>query len=429
MFKFNLSAMQALLPEVRLAIVGARLKSIQEVSPRTFTLQFEGKISPLLLCFQAPWIRFHLLKYPPKGTVTPWIDKLEALLKEQKCLEAKLINDDRILQIVFEKGFSLLGEFFSKTPNFYLLDPSWHILETLSPSKALLYAPPAAPVNSPQAPSFTTSQALADEISRLEFQKDKELLLKKFARALKASLQSSAKLQEQFQLAQTWPAIQHEGVLLQAHLYLWKKGISSLEVQDWEQGGKSLSIALDPQLTAEEAIQRCFTLAKKYKLKQTLEQIAHATTLTEWTPKKTETKQANKSTPKPLPYYEFTSAAGVHIRVGKSSHKNEELTFKHAQGSDLWLHVSDYPGSHVVVKIGKGKKIDRETLLDAMTLAIAHSKAKSQGKVEVLFAFQKNVSRLRKGAPGKVQVAHAKKELIAFDPERLEKIKRRRPLL
>ena len=39
-----------------------------------------------------------------------------------------------------------------------------------------------------------------------------------------------------------------------------------------------------------------------------------------------------------------------HIYVGKNNRQNEYLTLKFANKEDLWLHVQNMPGSHVVIK-------------------------------------------------------------------------------
>ena len=301
----------------------------------------------------------------------------------------------------------------------------------MNATDATHYVPPELPEREAVSPSLANSRSVEKEYAQREFQREKEFRIKELNSAYKAALKSIAKLNSQLQHAETWPTIQHEGVLLQAHMYLWKKGESALEIQDWEDQDQFKKIALDPLLTAEQEIQKRFSMAKKFKksvshlreqilkskehqsrLEKQLEDLTAAEIL-EHLPLKKDPK-APKIVPKSLPYYEFKSERGFTIRVGKSAKKNEELTFKHAHGSDLWMHVNDYPGSHVIVKAMKGKPVDRETVLDAMTLAIAYSKAKDHGKAEVIMAPQKNVSRIGKNAPGKVQVSQAKRELIRF---------------
>ncbi len=106
-----------------------------------------------------------------------------------------------------------------------------------------------------------------------------------------------------------------------------------------------------------------------------------------------------------MPYREFWSRSGLRIWVGKKAKDNDTLTFKLAHGSDFWLHVHGYPGSHVIIKINKGKDPDADTIQDALQLALYYSQAKSQGSSrcinyakEVCFSVRKRVLKLWKSA-------------------------------
>jgi len=46
---------------------------------------------------------------------------------------------------------------------------------------------------------------------------------------------------------------------------------------------------------------------------------------------------------------EFTSKNGFKILVGTDSRDNSLLTHKVAKKLDLFFHVSDFPGSHVIL--------------------------------------------------------------------------------
>ncbi len=80
-----------------------------------------------------------------------------------------------------------------------------------------------------------------------------------------------------------------------------------------------------------------------------------------------------------LPYTCYTSADGVDIFVGKNARANDELSFnpEYSSCNDWWLHLSDIPGTHVVVKCEDDDLPGnfRETLLDAATLAVLKSSA------------------------------------------------------
>jgi predicted ribosome quality control (RQC) complex YloA/Tae2 family protein len=121
------------------------------------------------------------------------------------------------------------------------------------------------------------------------------------------------------------------------------------------------------------------------------------------------------------PFREYRSAAGVCIWVGRSAVDNHELTFRLARGNDLFLHVRDRPGSHVLVRLDKGSLVDRETLLDAAALAIRFSEARREPAADVDYTLRKNV-RPAKGSVGKVYLSGVRTVYVRQDPERLRRL-------
>ena len=89
------------------------------------------------------------------------------------------------------------------------------------------------------------------------------------------------------------------------------------------------------------------------------------------------------------------------IYVGKNSRGNEFVTFKIGAKDDLWFHVKDYPGAHVIVKVS-GKEVLPEDLGVAAAIAAYFSKAKFSSKVDVDYTKVKYVSKIKGAAPGMV---------------------------
>ena len=119
----------------------------------------------------------------------------------------------------------------------------------------------------------------------------------------------------------------------------------------------------------------------------------------------------------------FTSAEGHPILVGRDNRQNDKLSTAVARGNDLWFHVGrGYAGSHVVVRLPKGKTASLQTLLDAGTLAVHFSKARGADKCEVTYTQSKNVRKPKGLPPGRVTVAHAKTQLVQGDPHRLQRL-------
>jgi predicted ribosome quality control (RQC) complex YloA/Tae2 family protein len=119
----------------------------------------------------------------------------------------------------------------------------------------------------------------------------------------------------------------------------------------------------------------------------------------------------------------FVSAEGYPIWVGRNNEQNDRLTMQIANGNDLWLHVGGgRPGSHVVVRLPKGKTASLETLLDAATLAVHFSKARGERRIDVVYTQKKHV-RKPKGLPaGAVVPAQTKTVTVLADEARLRRL-------
>ncbi|MDR3673773.1 MAG: NFACT RNA binding domain-containing protein [Holophaga sp.] len=94
---------------------------------------------------------------------------------------------------------------------------------------------------------------------------------------------------------------------------------------------------------------------------------------------------------------------GFEVLIGKGDADNDQLTFKVAAPLDLWLHVANTPGSHVVVRNPEHiSELPRPLIERAAELAAFFSKARAGGKVEVHYCHAADVSKPRGFPPGKV---------------------------
>ena len=98
---------------------------------------------------------------------------------------------------------------------------------------------------------------------------------------------------------------------------------------------------------------------------------------------------------------EFCSSDGLRILVGRNNRQNDQLTLKTADRDDLWLHVKDMPGSHVIVCCA-GKEASATALQEAATLAAYFSKGRDSASVPVDFAPVRRVKKPAGGRPGMV---------------------------
>jgi predicted ribosome quality control (RQC) complex YloA/Tae2 family protein len=104
----------------------------------------------------------------------------------------------------------------------------------------------------------------------------------------------------------------------------------------------------------------------------------------------------------------YLSSGGLEILVGRAAHDNDNLTFKVARPNDLWLHTSDYPGSHVVVRNPTRNDIPHRTIVEAAQLAAFFSHARNDAKVVVHYTPRKFLIKPKGAAPGTVRMSRSK---------------------
>ncbi len=98
----------------------------------------------------------------------------------------------------------------------------------------------------------------------------------------------------------------------------------------------------------------------------------------------------------------FKSSDGYDIYVGKNNKQNDELTLKFANKDDLWLHVQNIPGSHVIIRKATGDDIPQNTIVEAASLAAYYSKARNSKNINVDYTEKKHVNKAKGAKPGMV---------------------------
>lgn len=445
----------SLLVELKDSLIGAVATQFQEIAPRRYLLHLEkeGVFFKLLFCFQEPHLRFHLWTGRDKAIASAFSQTIGSFLDSSILKEIVMINADRIVRWGFYKGkqrYDLVGEFFPKRPNLYLLNGANEILVSLNPVDTLVYQfPENRHFDTHLEADFSIkSSVIETRYEKLEkealFQKQKQAVASFLHKQVSQAKKALKKGEEALNKCQSWKERQHEALLLQAHLHKVHKGLQEITVSDWEQEGKERTIALDPSKNPREEIEKRFKQSKKLKMGIAYNEKRVAEAQKEKAHWEVQSKRLNEADNpealapflnlltaapvvdrerKVLPYHEFTTQAGLKIWVGKNAQNNEKLTFSLARGSDWWFHASGYPGSHVVLKVGKNNEPDPESIQDAVQLAIAYSKAKDKGEAEVCMTQCKFLSRIGKGKTGKVQVSKHRTVHARFDPERMKRLK------
>ena len=116
---------------------------------------------------------------------------------------------------------------------------------------------------------------------------------------------------------------------------------------------------------------------------------------------------------KMLPPEKYQAEDGTIILVGKNNLQNEQVSFKLSRRGDLWFHVKDIPGSHVLIT-GNPNPSD-ETITFAGELAAYFSKARYSNLVQVDVLDVKKLHKPTGTAPG--FVTYEREKTIRVTPD------------
>lgn len=106
-------------------------------------------------------------------------------------------------------------------------------------------------------------------------------------------------------------------------------------------------------------------------------------------------------------YIKIKSEDGFDIFIGKNNRQNDYLTHKKAKKNDLWFHVKDAPGSHVILK-NDNRDFTNTSLLTAARMAAKYSSISKSQNIPVDYTFKINVNRHPAKKPGLVTYTNYK---------------------
>ena len=224
--------------------------------------------------------------------------------------------------------------------------------------------------------------------------------------------------------------IRRRAELITANIYRMKKGQSELVCEDYfAPDCPEIRIALDPLKTPQQnaaALYKDFSRKKAAEehlsvliaegerqseyLSTVLAEIERAESerdLADIRRELSETgflkKQRGAKTEraKPQAPLRFRSSDGYEILVGRSNIQNDELTFRIARRTDLWLHTQRIHGSHVILR-ADGLEPPRRTIEEAASLAAWFSQGREAGKIPVDCTQVRHVKKPTGALPGAV---------------------------
>lgn len=476
----NPNELSAVIAEIEPAIRGGWIQKIHQPSPCTILLDIRspGKTHRLLLSCRPGKARLHFVSQPVNNPQTPppFCQYLRAHFQGARVEALTQIDQDRIVRLdltTIEGPRTVMAELTGRKANLLVLDADGEILKEMERVKARdgrLYELPHAnnsvkPTLKPSrfdgtGPSaFPLSSAIEALYQEQEATEAADAVRETRARQLKKTIQKRQRRVDAWRSdlakAEQYRHYDRYGELLKTTLGLVKKGQQSVTVVDYfDESLPQVTIPLDPTKSAQGNLDDYFRKFRKHEAaqrelvprimeaeKELSEARRELRAITEgtWQPPIDASPptlrlrggrlQPQSREPKERhgPFRRFTSTDGLPIYVGRNAHENDELTFGLAKSDDLWLHAHGTPGSHVVVRMEKGKDPPPETLKDAATLALLYSDLKKSGKGDVIYTRRKWVKKAKGQAPGAVTVTQEKSIYLTLDRRRLDELKARQP--
>lgn len=98
-------------------------------------------------------------------------------------------------------------------------------------------------------------------------------------------------------------------------------------------------------------------------------------------------KNIKNKTQKEFKINEFT------VFIGKNNKQNDFIISKLARDEDLWFHIKDCAGSHVLLKLENGIMPDEKTIFECAKLAKENSSAKLSPKAAIIYTKRKFIKK------------------------------------
>jgi predicted ribosome quality control (RQC) complex YloA/Tae2 family protein len=109
----------------------------------------------------------------------------------------------------------------------------------------------------------------------------------------------------------------------------------------------------------------------------------------------------------------YRTGEGYELLVGRTDRDNDHITLRVAKSFDLWFHVADYPGSHVILRNPKRQPVPQGSIIEAAQLAAKFSQAREDTRVAVNYCERKFVTKPKGFAPGQVRLSSFKTVIVA----------------
>lgn len=461
----NYSILSEVIKELGLLLPGSSVERILEGDGNSIILELRQGRSRrhLLLSPDRSMPRIHLVSGKPasKPLAHPFTLFLKSRIAGARLTDARLLNEDRLVELCFRRRdalFHLFFELFGRAANLALTDGAGLVLAVFYPvplsvqgTRPLLpglrYEAPAGKGQRVQAallqePGLVPGGNAANRAAEQGFEqarsekvisagcvrlrsvtrKERERLVRKRA-ALLQDLANAGRADE----------FKRAGDLILAHLHQLTPGMTTAELTGHD--GTTQTVLLEQKRTPVQNAGQYFKRYKKAKaghaiitarlteteqalallkeLESRLENVRSEqdlafveNALRDKGFMKTSTPQMRKgrreSNPEPLRRIQLK---GWEIVIGKNAAGNDYLSTKLARPDDLWFHAEGIPGSHVLVRNPRRTEVPGQIIARAASLAAFYSKARAAGKVPVTFTLSRYIKKPKGAKAGLVTVS------------------------
>lgn len=277
----------------------------------------------------------------------------------------------------------------------------------------------------------------ADKAERDRVKQVAASVIKKIQNELKKNRDKLKKQERELLATDNAEIFRQKGELLNTFLNQVPNDKTSVTLENYYTN-EPIEIALNPALSPVQNAQRYFH--RYQKLKQAVKFLGEQITKTKETIHYLESVESNlenadvaeiadireeliqtgyikqkyrNKKQKMLPPEKYQAEDGTIILVGKNNLQNEQVSFKLSRRGDLWFHVKDIPGSHVLIT-GNTNPSD-ETITFAGELAAYFSKARYSNLVQVDVLDVKKLHKPTGTAPG--FVTYDREKTIRVTPD------------
>lgn len=241
-----------------------------------------------------------------------------------------------------------------------------------------------------------------------------------------------------------------KGDLIMSNLYRLEKGMTEAKLENYyDENCPEVVIPLDIRLTPAQNAQKYYSEYRKADtadkmlrgliekgeeelkyIESVFDSLSRASTEGELSEIRDElraegyvkSQKSKQKQPKALPPIEYRTSDGFKVLSGRNNRQNDLLTLKLADKTDIWLHVKDITGSHVIIFCG-GREPTEDAISEAALIAAYNSSARTGSSVPVDYTQVRYVKKPSGAKPGMVIYTNQKTLYVTPDADVAEKLK------